>query len=107
REDFNNDKVDAGEIGAGHAVTAIYEITPVGGKRMVDPLRYGAEEKAAPMPVGNKEEFAFLKIRYKLPQSDSSTLMTTPITISHEAKSVDGVSPDVRFAAAVAAFGQM
>jgi Ca-activated chloride channel family protein len=64
REDFNNDKVDAGDIGAGHKVTALYEITPKGAKGSVDPLRYGAapEEEAKPAATSNGE-YAFLKIR--------------------------------------------
>ena len=68
REDFNNDKVDAGDIGAGHTVTAIYEITPVGvDARMVDASRYSKETSAA-RPSGTANEYGFLKIRYKLPE---------------------------------------
>ncbi|HEY0651315.1 VWA domain-containing protein, partial [Phenylobacterium sp.] len=63
REDFNNDQVDAGEVGAGASVTALYEITPAGAPGSSDPLRYG---RAAPAPGGGSE-LAFLKIRYKLP----------------------------------------
>src|SRR5262249_25518862 len=63
REDFNNDQVDAGEIGAGHAVTAIYELTPVGGATSVDPLRYQREGT----PANHGTELGFLRIRYKLP----------------------------------------
>jgi Ca-activated chloride channel family protein len=107
REDFNNDKVDAGDIGAGHTVTALYEITPVGAKSQnVDPLRYAqAEEtKAEPVTNANPDEYGFMKIRYKLPDSDTSTLISTPITLANE---VEAVSDDARFAAAVAAFGQL
>lgn len=107
REDFNNDKVDAGDIGAGHTVTALYEITPVGAKSQnVDPLRYtqADEPKAAPVVNANPNEYGFMKIRYKLPDSDTSTLISTPITLADE---VDVVSEDARFAAAVAAFGQL
>src|SRR5262249_4555697 len=64
REDFNNDRVDAGEIGAGASVTAIYEIVPVGGRTFDDPLRY--QHQASPTP-GAASELAFLRIRYKLP----------------------------------------
>lgn len=111
REDFNNDKIDAGEIGAGHTVTAIYEITPVGATATVDPLRYGAKEMAQ---VAAKDEdksafaneLAFLKMRYKRPDSDTSVLMTRPITASDE-KDFGSLSDDVRFAAAVAGFGQL
>ncbi len=102
REDFNNDKVDAGEIGAGHTVTAIYEITPVGSKsKQVDPLRYQKEEKAG-APVANNGEYGFVKIRYKLPNEDVSKLITQAVDASAE----KNVSADARFAAAVAAFGQ-
>ena len=77
REDFRNDKVDAGEIGAGHTVTAVYEVTPVGsGAERIAPLRYQRENATA--PAG--EELAFVKIRYKLPDAEASTLITRPVT---------------------------
>jgi Ca-activated chloride channel family protein len=105
REDFNNDKVDAGDIGAGHKVTAIYEITPAGGTPLIGTLRYqkaeGSANSASAPDTAN--EFGFLKIRYKLPKSDTSTLMTTPITRSNE---LDG-NREARWASAVAAFGQI
>ena len=107
REDFNNDKVDAGDIGTGHTVTALYEITPVGAKSQnVDPLRYAQakETKAEPVVNANPDEYGFMKIRYKLPDSDTSTLISTPITLADE---VEAVSDDARFATAVAAFGQL
>ena len=106
REDFNNDKVDAGEIGAGHAVTAIYEITPKGSKaQLVDDLRYGdTEEVTAEEKVTDKgTEYAFLKIRYKLPEVDKSTLTTRTITVDDELV----ISGEAKFAAAVAAYGQL
>ena len=107
REDFNNDKVDAGDIGAGHTVTALYEITPVGGEgRLVDDLRYQSET-AKPGSSGSAEEYAFMKIRYKLPESNTSTLITAPVTRTSEAASVAQASRDDRFAASVAAFGQV
>jgi Ca-activated chloride channel family protein len=107
REDFNNDKVDAGDIGAGHTVTALYEITPVGAQgRLVDDLRYQSET-AKPRSSGSAEEYAFMKIRYKLPDSDTSTLITAPVTRGSEAASVEQASRDDRFAASVAAFGQV
>ena len=103
REDFNNDKVDAGDIGAGHTVTAIYEITPAGsGGELVDPLRYG---QATPAPAADGE-IAFLKMRYKLPESDVSQLIEQPVTPSVVYGDIADVSDDMRFAAAVAAFGQ-
>ncbi len=102
-EDFNNDKVDAGDIGAGHAVTAIYEITPVGGPRAVDDSRYAVTAEKATVTEGTGNEYAFLKIRYKLPDQDTSNLITTPIEKAEEAKPSD----DVRFSVAVAGFAQM
>lgn len=104
REDFNNDAVDAGEVGSGHAVTAIYEITPVGAPKTVDDLRYGTQQPQAETEGGS--EYAFLKIRYKKPDSDTSTLITRPITTGDEIAFAKA-SDDVRFAAAVSAFGQI
>jgi Ca-activated chloride channel family protein len=110
REDFNNDAVDAGDIGAGHTVTAIYEITPAGsGAELVDPLRYGAEQAADPAAVASTNaptEIAFLKMRYKLPESDVSQLIEQPVTPSVVYGDIGEVSDDMRFAAAVAAYGQ-
>ena len=97
REDFNNDRIDAGEIGAGHSVTAIYEITPVGSPaRLSDPLRYQAAEVAA-----TSEEYGFLRLRYKRPGEDTSKLIETPILPGGEA------TPDMVFATAIAGFGQL
>ena len=99
KDDFNNDKVDAGDIGAGHTVTALYEMTPKGSKgQLVDPLRYGTAEQAG-TPAG---EYAFVKIRYKLPGEDKSRLITEPVTAADEKP--DG---EASFAAAVAGFGQL
>jgi Ca-activated chloride channel family protein len=98
REDFNNDKVDAGEIGAGHRVTAIYEITaPDSDARTVDPLRYG--EAAAAGPEG---ELGFLRLRYKDPGQDVSQLLEVPIV-----PGMGTAGPDQKFAAAIAGFGQL
>ena len=103
-EDFNNDKVDAGEIGAGHTVTAIYEITPAGtGADLNDPLRYGSSSAA---PAAVSDELGFLKIRYKAPEGETSKLITAPITKDLVASDITAVGNDQRFAAAVAAFGQ-
>jgi Ca-activated chloride channel family protein len=109
REDFNNDKIDAGEIGSGHAVTAIYEITPTGSDaKLVDDLRYGkAKPTASKTDTGKGSEYGFLKIRYKLPEEDVSKLITTPIDVKAEVASIDKASTDVRFATSVAAFGQL
>ncbi|MCB9974447.1 MAG: VWA domain-containing protein [Rhodospirillales bacterium] len=126
REDFNNDKVDAGDMGAGHTVTAIYEFVPVGSAsaRTVDDLRYAQkleekpaiEESASDSPFAN--EYAFLKIRYKLPNESTSHLITRPVTMQDqvalqkiECGPADScpasASDDTRFATAVAAFGQI
>jgi Ca-activated chloride channel family protein len=106
REDFNNDKVDAGEIGSGHAVTAIYELTPVGTQASTDPLRYqSAKAEVRPASQGNGE-IGFLKIRYKLPNEDTSRLIEQPVRAA-EAKRAEQASADVRFSTAVAAFGQI
>jgi len=105
-EDFNNDKVDAGEIGAGSSVTAIYEITPVGSKAtLVDPSRY----QTAPQPAGqgNAGEFAFLKVRYKPPGEDTSKLITRPITAADEVASLAQAPESTRFATAVAGYGSL
>jgi Ca-activated chloride channel family protein len=99
KDDFNNDKVDAGDIGAGHTVTALYEVTPKGSKgQLVDPLRYGTAEQVG-TPAG---EYAFVKIRYKLPDEDKSRLITQPVTPADEKS-----DSEASFAAAVAAFGQL
>jgi len=103
REDFNNDAVDAGEIGEGHTVTALYEITPAGsGADLNDPLRYGSSAQA----TGVSDELGFLKLRYKAPDGDVSKLITAPITKDLVTDDVAKVGNDQRFAAAVAAFGQ-
>jgi len=104
REDFNDDKVDAGDIGSGHRVTAIYEVTPKGSPAVLnDPLRYG-KEVAAPAEDGG--ELAFLKMRWKKPDGDTSELVTMPVTDANAVTGVDAASADVRFSVAVAAFGQ-
>ena len=106
REDFRDDKVDAGEIGAGHTVTALYEITPVGsGAERVAPLRYRPGDVEPAAQAG--DEIAFLKIRYKLPDADTSTLIARPVTAAGAFRSVDAAPRDVRFSAAVAVFGQL
>jgi Ca-activated chloride channel homolog len=107
REDFNNDKVDAGDIGSGHTVTAIYEITPVGAPKFVDDLRYQKPEAQPAPPSGTPGELGFLKIRYKLPGEETSKLITTPIAADLERADVQAVPEDVRFSIAVAAFGQL
>jgi secreted protein with Ig-like and vWFA domain len=107
REDFNNDKVDAGDVGAGHTVTAIYEITPVNAVAATDPLRYGTNAPVLREPVGmNASEFGFLKLRYKLPKELTSRLISQPIAVGQQMPSFTLAPTDVRFSIAVAAFGQ-
>jgi len=101
REDFSNDKVDAGEIGAGHTVTALYEVVPVGGKGWLEPLRYQAAVKGAKQDG----ELAWLRIRYKTPGQGVSQLLEQAIQ-SGDVPTIDRASEDLRFAAAVAAFAQ-
>ncbi|GAB2505509.1 vWA domain-containing protein [Arenimonas alkanexedens] len=101
REDFNNDQVDAGEIGAGHDVTALYEVCLVGmGCESSDPLRYAASTA----PVAQGSELAFLKLRYKLPGNAQSVLMERPVTRGDMGTEA---SEDLRFAAAVAAYADL
>ena len=111
REDFNNDSVDAGEIGAGHTVTALYELTLVGSNVTpeIDDLRYG-EPSARPtvkLEQTHASELGFLKIRFKQPNGDTSTLETFPIDRAQARTSFEAASADFRFAAAVAGFGQL
>lgn len=103
REDFNNDKVDAGEIGAGHTVTALYEVTAPGSPALAnDPLRYDQAAPPADGPASDSPELGFLRLRYKAPGETISALLETPI--------YDQTAPadeDARFAAAIAGFGQL
>ncbi|GJD97079.1 vWA domain-containing protein [Methylobacterium iners] len=104
RQDFANDKVDAGEVGSGQAVTALYEIVPVGGPRLTGDLRY-----AAPAPEASKatDEYAHVAIRYKLPKAEVSTLMTTPVHRSRESARFEDAPGEARFATAVAGFAEI
>jgi Ca-activated chloride channel homolog len=106
REDFNNDAVDAGDIGAGHTVTAIYEITPVGSPaRALSASRY-ADEELEHKQRGRADEYGFLKIRYKLPDDDRSKLIEERIPVRTRSLPA-AVQRDVRFSTAVAGFGQL
>jgi Ca-activated chloride channel homolog len=104
REDFNNDAIDAGEIGAGHSVTALYEVALRGsGGERIEALRYqGGDGK-----IDGSAELAFLRLRYKAPQADASKLIERPITRADMAGSIAQASESLRFAAAVSAFGQI
>lgn len=104
REDFNNDRVDAGDIGAGHTVTALYELSlQESARRAIDSLRYGAEAEYVP---AREDEIAHVKLRYKDPRGDQSKLITS---IVHRADILDEseTSEHLRFAMAVAGFGQI
>lgn len=112
REDFNNDKVDAGDIGSGHTVTAIYEVTPIGAPALADDLRY-AKKAAEHAPAGRDAaadasgELGFLKLRYKRPNEDVSQLITVPVTDALSISNFNAVPAEQRFSVAVAAFGQL
>ena len=103
RDDFDNDKVDAGDVGSGQSVTALYEIVPVGGPRTMGDLRYAAPARVA----SHGGEYGYVKIRYKLPKSSTSRLISTPIDRRSEAGSFAAAPQDARFAAAVAGFAEM
>jgi Ca-activated chloride channel family protein len=108
REDFNNDKIDAGEIGAGHTVTAIYEIALTGkGGQLTDPLRYQSSAQREAANSKQHKELAFLRLRYKKPDSDKSILMETPVLKSQMIVQLNNTSDRFQFAASVAGFGQL
>ena len=105
-EDFNDDAKDAGEIGAGHTVTALYELAPAGqdvGTPGVDALKY-QQDKVLTDAAGSREVFT-LKIRYKEPEGDTSKLLEFPVTDG--GLSYAGAPDDYRFAAQVASFGML
>ena len=107
RDDFDNDKVDAGEVGAGQTVTALYEIVPVGGPRVIPDRRYANPAPASRATGGRDSEYGFVKIRYKLPKSDVSRLISTPIGRAAEYARFADAPRDARFAAGVAAFAEL
>lgn len=107
REEFNNDKVDAGEIGAGHKVTALYELRYVDSPMQAnDKLRYGYNPQTGHEKY-SREEIAFLKLRYKKPDNDNSELLSVPIRQDSAHSQLAHSSEDFRFAAAVAGLGQL
>ena len=105
-EDFNNDAKDAGDMGAGHTVTAFYEVIPAGVKNeyvgKVDDLKYQKKEKMTLKPTGS-DELLTVKLCYKAPDKDVSRKMELPFVDNKG----DSVSSDFRFASAVAMFGQL
>ncbi|MCU7851937.1 MAG: VWA domain-containing protein [Candidatus Thiodiazotropha sp. (ex Monitilora ramsayi)] len=104
REDFSNDKVDAGDIGAGHTVTALYEIVLAGGKgQRLEPLRYTSGSKVS----GKQNEIAHLRLRYKAPDGDRSKLIEVPILTRSIEENLAKASDNFRFSASVAAFAQL
>ncbi|MFA6116890.1 MAG: VWA domain-containing protein [Sphingomonas sp.] len=107
REDFDNDKVDAGDVGSGQTVTAIYEVVPVGGPRSIGDLRYSQPAPVADRVASRGSEYGFVKIRYKLPKSDTSRLISTPIDRTSEALRFEDAPRDARFATGVAAFAEL
>lgn len=109
-EDFNDDKKDAGEIGAGHTVTAMYEVVPAGeevASAATDPLKYQetAKLQAAGEQAAGSGEMLTLKLRYKLPEGDTSTKIEFPLT--DDGKPFVDASEDFQFASAVASFGML
>jgi len=105
REDFRNDKVDAGEVGAGHTVTALYEISLKGSQGTLIPdLRYG-ENADSEADFG--DELAYVSVRYKMPDADSSTEFGQPVVYQDLTERDFQATENMRFAAAVAGFGQL
>lgn len=98
-EDFNNDNVDAGDIGAGKHITFLFELTLKGQKASIDKLRYAPDNKSA--KSDKTKELAWLKIRWKSPQGKESQLVEFPLAFAIKAP-----SEDMRFRAAVAVYGQ-
>jgi Ca-activated chloride channel family protein len=106
-EDFNNDSKDAGDMGAGHMVTALYELIPSGSTEAVpgiDSLRY-QKEKSTKLDASLSNELLTVKVRYKQPNGSASQLLSTPI--SAQQTTFNTCSSDVQFACAVAAFGMI
>lgn len=104
-EDFDNDAVDAGDIGAGHQVTALYEIVPATGKGWRPDRRYVENRRAGEAALSPSPELAWLKLRYKLPDGQKSMLIEQPVPVGL-ALAARPPQGDMAFACAVAAFGQ-
>ncbi|MDF3835580.1 VWA domain-containing protein [Cupriavidus basilensis] len=107
REDFNNDQVDAGDIGAGHTVTALYELTLADQPGLLDPLRY--QPASAGRPQGKRGaggELAHIRLRYKLPQAQASELLDLPVRAA-AVRPLAQTDDAFRFATAVAGFSQV
>lgn len=108
RDQFNDDKVDAGDIGAGHTVTALYEIVPEGSAGNIDPLRYQArkDDASKQTKLTEGDEVAWLKLRYKTPGNSKSQLIESPILKQSLVAKMKDADQDFRFATAVAAWAQ-
>jgi len=104
REDFKNDKIDAGEIGAGHTVTALYEITLAEKPSRIEPLRY---RRHVEMEGPRAGELAHLRLRYKEPDSDTSKLIEIPLHRRSIVVNLNQASDNLRFSASVAAFAEL
>ena len=102
QEDFNNDQIDAGDIGAGHTVTALYEIIPTGQVGWLNESRYQAPTKSA--DTNKNTEYAFLNLRYKKPNEKTSILLNQPIKA--QSKPLSAANTDTQFTIAVASYGQ-
>ena len=108
KEDFRNDKVDAGEIGAGHTVTALYEITPVGsGAKLIPNLRYGEASVSKTLPTEGNGEFAYVSLRFKEPDGSKSKEIGQAVMLKDRLGEFENGSTDLRFSAAVAGFAQL
>ena len=112
RKDFNNDEIDAGEIGAGHAVTALYEVVPVRANANpaasippVDPLKYGTYSTNTTQADRRSNEMLTVKLRYKTPDGDKSELIERAVV--DDGEQFANASADFKFAAAVAEFGML
>lgn len=103
--DFSNDKVDAGEIGAGKSVVALFEVTPKGQKGSFEPRRYAKPQVLNPAVKAKPSELGFLKVRYKLTPEARSQLVELPI-LANNGVAISRAHPDTQFAIAVAGFGQ-
>ena len=104
--DFADDSKDAGDMGAGHTVTALYDVTLAShalSRREVDPLRYQSDR--APTPAAHSDELLTVKVRYKHPDGGKSALLAHPV--SADVTPLGAASDDLRFAAAVAGFGML
>ncbi|NKB60649.1 MAG: DUF3520 domain-containing protein [Gammaproteobacteria bacterium] len=105
QEDFKNDKVDAGDIGAGHTVTAFYEITPAGSDYGLLPQsRYEAKPQSR---NSYQNEIAFIRLRFKQPDGKASREIIHPVTVKEMKPELSMATDDFRFASAVAGFGQL